>query len=149
VGGPLICDLQRCSRGIPRVTVAQEIGREQETEKRSARVAEIEPGRASTVNILRGEMSCVGPRSSASSPSICGRDQACRFLTGQWQERPDYRDRVALGSYYVSNWRKDGCARTGCRHWRRPRAAGLQSEAVQLHLDEIATKVSPAPELKR
>jgi hypothetical protein len=82
---------------------------EQETEKRSARdirryaVAEIEPGRASTVNILRGEMGSIGPRPSACVRVSADATRLARFLTGQWQERPDYGDRVALGSYYVLN----------------------------------------------
>lgn len=65
-------------------------------------------------NILKGEMSCVGPR-----PVVA--DELCRYgshvgdylaarpgLTGLWQvtgrSSTDYSNRVALDSHYVRNW---------------------------------------------
>lgn len=65
-------------------------------------------------NIVRGEMSCVGPR-----PIVA--DELCRYgngigdylatrpgLTGLWQvtgrSSTDYSSRVALDCYYVRNW---------------------------------------------
>jgi exopolysaccharide production protein ExoY len=65
-------------------------------------------------NILRGEMSCVGPR-----PIV--QDELCRYgshvgeylqarpgLTGLWQvsgrSSTDYAERVSLDSHYVRNW---------------------------------------------
>jgi exopolysaccharide production protein ExoY len=66
------------------------------------------------INILRGEMSCVGPR-----PIVTGELQrygahAAEYLrtrpglTGIWQvsgrNTLDYADRVALDCHYVQNW---------------------------------------------
>jgi exopolysaccharide production protein ExoY len=65
-------------------------------------------------NVLRGEMSCIGPR-----PIV--QDELCRYgshvgeylqarpgLTGLWQvsgrSSTDYAERVSLDSHYVRNW---------------------------------------------
>jgi exopolysaccharide production protein ExoY len=65
-------------------------------------------------NVLRGEMSCVGPRPVVADELLrygaCARDylRARPGLTGLWQvtgrDRADYSHRVALDSGYVNNW---------------------------------------------
>jgi exopolysaccharide production protein ExoY len=66
------------------------------------------------INILRGEMSCVGPRPIVASelqlygPHATEYLQARPGLTGIWQVSGrnglDYADRIALDSHYVRNW---------------------------------------------
>lgn len=66
------------------------------------------------INVLRGEMSCVGPRPVVPDElqryGICAADylKARPGLTGPWQvtgrDAMDYPSRVALDSRYVRNW---------------------------------------------
>lgn len=66
------------------------------------------------INVLRGEMSCIGPRPIvASEVARYGADAAYYFkarpgLTGLWQvsgrSRLSYPERVALDTHYVCNW---------------------------------------------
>lgn len=66
------------------------------------------------LNVLRGEMSCIGPRPIvAAEIARYGADAAYYFkarpgLTGLWQvsgrSRLSYSDRVALDTQYVRNW---------------------------------------------
>ena len=66
------------------------------------------------INVLRGEMSCVGPRPIVAEelqrygPHATDYLQARPGLTGIWQvsgrNSLDYADRVALDSHYVRNW---------------------------------------------
>jgi exopolysaccharide production protein ExoY len=66
------------------------------------------------INVLRGEMSCVGPRPIVAEelhrygPYATEYLQARPGLTGIWQvsgrNALDYGDRVALDCYYVRNW---------------------------------------------
>jgi exopolysaccharide production protein ExoY len=66
------------------------------------------------LNILRGEMSCVGPRPVVPGELARYGDNAGAYLrsrpglTGLWQtcgrSRLSYNDRVALDVHYVSNW---------------------------------------------
>ncbi|MER8752165.1 sugar transferase [Mesorhizobium sp. M1050] len=65
-------------------------------------------------NIIRGDMSCVGPRPIVKDELKCYGDQLGEYLrarpglTGLWQvsgrSSMDYADRVALDSHYVRNW---------------------------------------------
>ncbi len=65
-------------------------------------------------NILKGEMSCVGPRPVVAEELSRYGDQVCDYLatrpglTGLWQvtgrSSTDYLSRVALDSQYVRNW---------------------------------------------
>lgn len=65
-------------------------------------------------NVIRGEMSCVGPRPIVSEELQHYGDHAGEYLTvrpgltGLWQvsgrSNVGYGDRVALDSYYVKNW---------------------------------------------
>lgn len=65
-------------------------------------------------NVIRGEMSCVGPRPIVSEELRHYGDHAGEYLTvrpgltGLWQvsgrSNIDYDNRVALDSYYVQNW---------------------------------------------
>jgi exopolysaccharide production protein ExoY len=65
-------------------------------------------------NVLRGDMSLVGPRPIVSDEVECYGRQATMYcsarpgLTGMWQtggrNRVTYRTRIALDRYYVSNW---------------------------------------------
>jgi exopolysaccharide production protein ExoY len=65
-------------------------------------------------NILRGDMSCVGPRPIVPDElqlyGACAQDylRARPGLTGAWQvsgrSNTDYANRVALDSHYVRNW---------------------------------------------
>jgi exopolysaccharide production protein ExoY len=66
------------------------------------------------INVLRGDMSCVGPRPIVPDelqrygPHATEYLQARPGLTGMWQvsgrNALDYADRVALDSHYVRNW---------------------------------------------
>lgn len=66
------------------------------------------------INVLRGEMSCIGPRPVIEAELTRYGDHATFYcqarpgLTGLWQvsgrSRLSYPERVALDTYYVCNW---------------------------------------------
>jgi exopolysaccharide production protein ExoY len=65
-------------------------------------------------NVLRGDMSCVGPRPIVADELQRYSSQSAEYLkarpglTGMWQisgrNRLDYADRVALDCHYIRNW---------------------------------------------